>query len=989
MKKFLAYLLVAMMLVSSFAACGNGNAGNEETSHLKKAADYIYAMYKDKGTTTAQDFERTAQVMIGTTKYAVEWTTDNDAVKVTTNGTVATIDVAERSEAEIKYTLTATVKDADGKTESVTFNYTVPKWEGFTKIVEDAYKLEAGKAMDGAVTLEGTITQIDTAWSDSYKNITVTIAVPGIEDKPIMCYRLSPTNKDDAALVAQCAGLKVGDYITVTGNIKNYNGTIEFDAGCTLDALVAGAGDVSAIPEDVKVPAGATDAEIVDLAWALENGQKFASEVTLTGVITSIKEAYTDQYKNISVIVQVGDKADKPIVFFRMKGDGIENLKVGDTVTATGLMKNYNGTIEFDAGCKYVAPAIDWSAQYVGDYQAHIIPVADFAAYTHGFTLTFDYETLKDGYSYWNFTLINNTDGWPKLLDAKYYVEKPKFSEWDFVDVSGNGTYTVTFTKDAVAELVTAGGLGIQVFGMVAHDIKLTPVEAPVEVVKLYVDEAVNENLQKTEVGYEHGMYDDTHGYLSLRAAVDFENNGKVIFYADVETPGLYTLEIDYTAKTGSAKRMIALSVNGAEPEQIDLPTADEWKIEYLMTYKTFITLKAGENEIVLCTPKDYDNSAIKCPNVYAIKYSLKKAEEVADLTTPEGIVKAAFQLADGEYLSDKASFTLTGVVTKATYNEQYGDATTYFIIGGLIDMEMMCYQLKGDVANLKEGDIITVTGPIKNYKGTIEFERPTLDKVEAGETPATPEEPVAQTTEEILKAAYALADMEVLGDYTLTGVITEITTAYSEQYKNITVVIVIDGLTEYPLTCFRLKGEGAETLAVGDTITVSGSVMNYGGLIEYNSGCKIDAIVKGAAEAPAASAGLDLSAGLTAGTDYNGISVFEDFVAKEDGREIDGVAYTYAVYGSTNASPKGGAVPETGAVVKVTPTANGTFTIVFKLNSGKQVYFVDGDANQIGFEDATENCYLTRTYNVEAGKVYYFYGQGTKPYIYKLSLDY
>ena len=89
MKKFLAYLLVALMFVSSFAACGNNNAGNEETSHLKKAADYIYAMYKDKGTSTAKDFERTAQVMIGTTKYAVEWTTDNEAVKVTTNGTVS------------------------------------------------------------------------------------------------------------------------------------------------------------------------------------------------------------------------------------------------------------------------------------------------------------------------------------------------------------------------------------------------------------------------------------------------------------------------------------------------------------------------------------------------------------------------------------------------------------------------------------------------------------------------------------------------------------------------------------------------------------------------------------------------------------------------------------------------------------------------------------------------------------------------------------
>ena len=836
MKKFLAYLLVALMFVSSFAACGNNNAGNEETSHLKKAADYIYAMYKDKGTSTAKDFERTAQVIIGTTKYAVEWTTDNEAVKVTTNGTVATIDVAERSETEIKYTLTATVKDADGKTESVSFNYTVPKWEGFTKIVEEAYKLEAGKAMDGACTLEGTITKIDTAWSDSYKNITVTIAVPGIEDKPIMCYRLAPTNKDDADLVAQCAGLKVGDYITVTGTIKNYNGTIEFDAGCTLDALVPGEGEAPKTPEDVKVPTGATEAEIVDLAYTLENGQKFAAEVTLTGVITSIKEAYTDQYKNISVIVQVGDKADKLITFFRMKGDGIENLKVGDTVTATGIMKNYNGTIEFDAGCKYVAPAIDWSAQYVGDYSAHIIPVADFAAYTEGFTLTFKYETLKDGYSYWNFTFINNTDGWPKLLDAKYYVEKPKFSEWDFVDVSGNGTYTVTFTKDAVAELVTAGGLGIQVFGMVAHDIVLTPV---------------------------------------------------------------------------------------------------------------------GE------------------------------VSEVVDLTTPEGIVNATYQLEDGTYLADKANFTLTGVVTSTTYNEKYGDATTYIVVAGMTDKPLMCYQLKGEVANLKEGDIITVTGPLKNYKGTYEFERPTLDKVEAGtETPDEPATPTYATAEEILKALYALEDGQSLeGTHTLVGVIDSFKYTYSPDFDSIQCTIIVDGLKDYPVVCYKLKGADIDKVEVGDTITVSGELKNYKGTYEFN-GCTLDAFVK--AEAPAATAAVlnanDLAAATIAETTTFGaftITANADATVTIDGNKKvsdTGIEFTQRI-------KLGGTGKVEARSVSFTTTGAATVTVyAMSSSSGEDRNLVlmsaDGTALATGlaFGTVTDSTIPAITYEItEAGT--YFLG--------------
>jgi hypothetical protein len=43
--------------------------------------------------------------------------------------------------------------------------------------------------------------------------------------------------------------------------------------------------------------------------------------------------------------------ADNLIQCFRLKGTGAENLKVGDEITVTGILKNYNGTVEFDAGC--------------------------------------------------------------------------------------------------------------------------------------------------------------------------------------------------------------------------------------------------------------------------------------------------------------------------------------------------------------------------------------------------------------------------------------------------------------------------------------------------------------------------------------------------------------------------------------------------------------------------------------------------------------
>jgi hypothetical protein len=83
----------------------------------------------------------------------------------------------------------------------------------------------------------------------------------------------------------------------------------------------------------------------------------------------------------------------------------------------------------------------------------------------------------------------------------------------------------------------------------------------------------------------------------------------------------------------------------------------------------------------------------------------------------------------------------------------------------------------------------------------------------------------------------------------TLTGTITEIVTLYDEQYKNITVNIEVEGTDgKKIIECYRLKGEGAENLAVGDVIAVTGQLTRYYkpatedkpelDKIEFNSGC-------------------------------------------------------------------------------------------------------------------------------------------------------
>ena len=179
--------------------------------------------------------------------------------------------------------------------------------------------------LSGMTALEGEIIKIDTPWSPDYKNITVTIVCDGKTEQPIMCYRLSGEGAETLA---------VGDKIAVYGSIKNYKGTIEFDKGCKV------------------LPYGsAKDVRTLLSAYTLEEGLAMDKAVTLTGVIHKIPTPYSDQYKNITVDMTVAGLVDLPIECYRLSGEGAEGLAIGDTITVTGIIKNYKGLIEFDKGC--------------------------------------------------------------------------------------------------------------------------------------------------------------------------------------------------------------------------------------------------------------------------------------------------------------------------------------------------------------------------------------------------------------------------------------------------------------------------------------------------------------------------------------------------------------------------------------------------------------------------------------------------------------
>ncbi len=317
------------------------NAQGSSNSAIRTSDADHFRVYKSHETTISSTCGKNiSQIIITATSSsyatAAAATATAAGYTATASGTTVTISLSGVS----SITMTATAQWRLNKVEVVfeggttTTTTAATIYETPAEIMTAAYALEQGKVLSNShvYTLSGVITNVDTVYNSEYSNVTVTMLVDGT-DKEIQCFRLKG---DGADLIG------TNDKITVSGVIKNYNGTIEFDSGCTLDAYEL---------SQVEVPIYETPAEIMDAAYALDEGATLSDghAYTLTGVITEVNFAYDEGYGNASVTIAV-DGTDKTIYCYKLAGTGADVVGVGDTVTVTGPIKNYKGKIEFD-GC--------------------------------------------------------------------------------------------------------------------------------------------------------------------------------------------------------------------------------------------------------------------------------------------------------------------------------------------------------------------------------------------------------------------------------------------------------------------------------------------------------------------------------------------------------------------------------------------------------------------------------------------------------------
>lgn len=819
MKKKIVGILATLACLTCFASCAQlegvvntvkdavsgvidtitGNSGSEEEqkgSALESAKSFLDSVYKpNNGASTVASYSLMGKVNVktenGTEVFSVSWTVDNEAVEIVKNDDGSyTVNILNKEPKEdIVYNLTATIKDAEGNTLQSTYDRKIPLVK-YTQaeIVDMAYALEAGQSLEETLTLTGVISSVPTAYDAGYKNVTVIIKVAGKEDKPITCYRL----KGDGADV-----LDVGDTVTVSGTLTNYSGTIEFTSGCEI---------ISYVKSEVEVPTYSTPAEIVNAAYALETDETLpGGKYTLVGKITKVDTPYDSSFNNITVTIVVGDMTDKPIVCFRLKGDGADAIDVGNTITVSGTLMNYAGTVEFNSGC--TLDAHDAKTEETPDdtfvgvtgtstVEANTAYKFFMNQVSNKKTLYVTGESANTNFLATTETASEGADVYAEAVEGgyKFYINKENAKHYLYV-------YTYTNSKGG-----TSAGVGFS---------------AENSSVYTYIAES---NCWATTV-------DSTEYYLGSYGTFDTISASKTD-YINAENTGVSQFPAQF------------LKVEGTTPDEGGDETPDE---------------KPTKNFLDVASP-----IAGKSYYLYATNANGKI---FSTTTVTEGYLTATTNSADSLALTFEAAAnanefylyymdgeTKTYIVGNGKKTAGYSTSTTQPEDTWVVDAisKMIYSKATNRFISVQTGNSNDrfCTYASSNY-GASNYSVAWLyteNASDVGETPVAMTDPT-----EILTAAYALSDGQyLLGTYSLTGVIKSVDAAYDPEnaWKGVTVTIEVADNADKPMVCYGLKGDGIESLAVGDTITASGRIKNYQDTIEYD-GCQLVSYVKGETETP------------------------------------------------------------------------------------------------------------------------------------------
>ena len=351
-------------------------------------------------------------------------------------------------------------------------------------------------------------------------------------------------------------------------------------------------------------------------------------------------------------------------------------------------------------------------------------------------------------------------------------------------------------------------------------------------------------------------------------------------------------------------------------------------------------------------------------------------ARQVVNATVAEALTVGT-ALADGD--SEYNYYNITGYVVKKTGTNYFLADTNAAATDDKDMFEIYAATAEGLEAKLLKGAKITIKAVIKNYHGQVETCLPVAnDDV----TVVTAGEPWVinyqeKTVAEALTVINALADnANAEGYYAVSGVVVAVTTAYSEQYGNISFTIGDAATDTNLLTCFRVKtdAETAAKVVAGAQVVVKGQLQKF-----VKNDTTTPELINGSVEvipqAPIVSLAKYKFTNEKSSTAVTDGATIKGWFTKQSGEDIvESVANPSTVYPGANGG-SGDTAWEVGNLLKI-GKASGAGSLTINLSKSVTKLVVKGYAwkNTLNFvvntkkvETALANN-LANKANVEAG---------------------
>lgn len=281
------------------------------------------------------------------------------------------------------------------------------------------------------------------------------------------------------------------------------------------------------------------------------------------------------------------------------------------------------------------------------------------------------------------------------------------------------------------------------------------------------------------------GFVTNTDGVLSARDG----RNQQIFWLDDVK---------------GSTKTFEGYWCNMPNNDEAALNVGDKVAITgVLMRYNTTYEMKNGEIEI--------------------LERAVVNIDTISDLSLCE-VVDEALSLTSGEYSND--FFQLEAVVTNASDPRTANNDQTFEFTCADNSTILKVYNCKlNDHDAVAQGDTVEVLGKLMNYGGVAEVTTGKILNVKKGSIVI---DTINVTVAEALAVAQALENGATSKDiYRITGYVDSISSAYSEQYKNIS-FFMCDNLTAPAFEFQGYRVAGGADLQVGDKILLTGKITHY-----------------------------------------------------------------------------------------------------------------------------------------------------------------